>query len=47
MTHADSPTSLVSVVAVPVTGSTGIEGDKLICKDTSLCKCRASSTMVV
>ena len=47
MRRADSPASLVSFVAVPVTGSTGIEGDKLICKDTSLCKCRASSTLVV
>ena len=47
MTHADSLTSLVSLVAVPVNASTGTKGDKIICKDTSLCKCRVSSTMVV
>ena len=50
-TGFDSPkmliSHLVSLVAVPVNASTGTEGDKLICKDTSLCKCRVSSTMLV
>ena len=47
MTHADSLTSLVSLVAVPVNASTGTEGDELIYKDTSSCKCKVSSTLVV
>ena len=37
---------LVSLVAVPVNARTGTEGDKLICKETNLCKCRVSITMV-
>lgn len=47
VTHADSLTSLVSLIAVPVNASTGTEGDELICKDTSICKCKVSSTLVV
>ena len=47
VTHADSLTSLVSLVAVPVNASTGTKGDELICKDTSICKCKVSSTLVV
>ena len=51
-TGYDSPkmliiSHLVSLVAVPVNASTGTEGVKLICKDTSLCKCRVSITMVI
>lgn len=47
VTHADSLTSLVSLIAVPVNASTGTEGDELICKDTSICKCKVSSILVV
>ena len=51
-TGYDSPkilifSHLVSLAAVPVNASTGTQGDKLICKDTSLCKYRVSIAMVV
>ena len=52
-TGYDSPKMLIilfhtlSLVAVPVNASTDTEKDKLICKDTSLCKCRVSITMVI
>ena len=47
-TGYDSPkmliiSHLVSLGAVPVNASTGTEGDKLICKDTSLGRCRCPS----
>ena len=50
-TEFDSPKVLIisqflSLLAVSVSASTGIEGNKLICKETNLCKFRVSSSMV-
>ena len=44
-TGFDSPKVLiishfVSLVAVPVSAGNGTKGNKLICKETNLCKCR-------
>ena len=50
-TEFDSPKELiispfVSLVAVPASARTGTEGNKLIWKETNLCKCRVSSSMI-
>ena len=50
-TKFDSPKELiishfVSLVAVPASARTGTEGNKLIWKETNLCKCRVSSSMI-
>ena len=37
---------VLSLLAVPVSARVGNEGNILICKETNLCKCRVSSSMV-
>ena len=50
-TEFDSPklliiSHLVSLLAVSVSARIGIEGNKVICKETNLCKCWMFSSMV-